>query len=166
MTRSEFVTLVEATQRAFRRFLVALCSGDSQIADDIAQEAYIRAYMNLDSLGSADSFRPWLYRIGYNCFISHKRTARPTVDYEQARQFSSCDTADRAFRYQDLYAALDLLPPKERSAILLFYLEGYAIKEIAEIVDASQDAIKQQLSRGRTHLRTLMHQLSDAYGRQ
>ena len=146
MTRSEFVTLVEATQRAFRRFLVALCSGDTNLADDIAQESYIRAFMNHDSLG-------------YNCFISHKRTVRPTVDYEQARQFSSGDSADGAFRYQELYAALDMLPPKERSAILLFYLEGYAIKEIAEIIDASQDAVKQQLSRGRTHLRTLMHQL-------
>lgn len=58
MTRSEFVTLVEATQRAFRRFLVALCSGDTNLADDIAQEAYIRAFMNHDSLGSTDSFRP------------------------------------------------------------------------------------------------------------
>jgi RNA polymerase sigma-70 factor (ECF subfamily) len=159
MTRSEFVTLVEATQRAFRRFLVALCSGDTNLADDIAQESYIRAFMNHDSLGSTDSFRPWLYRIGYNCFISHKRTVRPTVDYEQAPQLSSSNSADGAFRYQELYAALDMLPPKERSAILLFYLEGYAIKEIAEIIDASQDAVKQQLSRGRTHLRTLMHQL-------
>ena len=74
-------------------------------------------------------------------------------------QLSSSNSADGAFRYQELYAALDRLPSKERSAILLFYLEGYAIKEIAEIIDASQDAVKQQLSRGRTHLRTLMHQL-------
>ena len=56
----------------------------------------------------------------------------------------------------DLYLALATLPPKERSAITLFYLNGYSIKEIAAITEASQDAVKQQLSRGRDKLRTLL----------
>ena len=45
---------------------------------------------------------------------------------------------------------------RERTAILLFYLEGYSIKEIAEIIDSSQDAVKQQLSRGRAHLKDML----------
>ena len=64
--------------------------------------------------------------------------------------------ADRDFRYQPLYMALEKLPPKERTAILLFYLKGYSIKEIADIVDATEDAVKKQLSRGRVKLKNLL----------
>jgi len=58
--------------------------------------------------------------------------------------------------YQALYMALSQLSEKERTAISLFYMEGYSIKEIAEITDSNENAVKQQLSRGRSHLKTLM----------
>ena len=45
MTREQFISHVESTQKAFRRFLVALCCGDTALADDIAQESYIKAYL-------------------------------------------------------------------------------------------------------------------------
>ena len=54
-----------------------------------------------------------------------------------------------SFEHQELYLALRTLPPKERSAITLFYLNGYSIKDIAKITDASEGAVKTQLSRGR-----------------
>jgi RNA polymerase sigma-70 factor (ECF subfamily) len=49
--------------------------------------------------------------------------------------------------------ALQTLPYKERTSLLLFYMKGYSIKEIARIVDCSEDAVKKQLSRGRDHLK-------------
>ncbi len=57
---------------------------------------------------------------------------------------------------KSLYMALEQLPPKERSAILLYYIKGYSVHEIADIVAATEDAIKQQLSRGRNKLKTLL----------
>ena len=66
------------------------------------------------------------------------------------RRFFSCR---RHLLHQDLYLALRTLPPKERSAITLYYLSGYDIKEIAAITDASEDAVKKQLSRGRDKLK-------------
>ena len=65
----------------------------------------------------------------------------------------NAQTADCNFRYQDLYMALHTLPYKERTSLLLFYMKGYSIKEIARIVDCSEDAVKKQLSRGRDHLK-------------
>lgn len=152
MTRGQFTAHVEAGQRAFRRFLTALCCGDSQLADDVAQEAYIKAYLAADSLTDESKFNAWLYRIGYNTFITHCRTARPFDSIDSAGNIS----ADGSFRYQELYAALDKLPPKERTSVLLYYLQGYSIKEISDIVDASESAVKQHLSRGRNHLRGLL----------
>ncbi len=156
MTREEFISHVEGTQGALRRFLVALCCGDAALADDVAQETYIKAYLCCDEFTNSSKFRAWIFRIGYNTFIDHKRSSRIFVDYDEASALTSHDRADAAFRYQALYQALNQLSPKERTSILLFYMEGYSIKEIADIVEASQVAVKQHLSRGRQHLRHLL----------
>lgn len=156
MTREQFIKHVEGTQKAFRRFLVALCGGDSQLADDIAQEAYIKAYLSCDSFSSPDKFNAWIFRIGYTTFLSHKRSQRSFSDYSEVVQISSDDTPDNSFQYEGLYRALSTLSEKERTSVLLYYMEGYSVKEIADIIDASQAVVKQHLSRGRNHLRILL----------
>lgn len=156
MTREQFIKHVQTTQKAFRRFLVALCCGDVMLADDIAQESYIKAYLSANAFNNTDKFNAWIYRIGYNTFLNHKRSIKYTVGYDQAINIATPGQTDNSFHYQHLYMALDRLPDNERTSILLFYMEGYSIKEIAGIVGASQDAIKQQLSRGRKHLHDLL----------
>lgn len=156
MTREQFISHVEGTQEAFRRFLVALCCGDSALADDIAQEAYIKAYLSCDNIINLDKFNSWIFRIGYTTFINHKRSEKVFSGYDEARNIASADSADSSFRYQELYRALNRLSAKERSSVLLFYMQGYSIKEIAEIEETSQDAVRQHLSRGRSHLRSLL----------
>lgn len=158
MTRETFTALVESTQKALRRFLVALCCGDSQLADDLAQEAYIKAYLSCDTLSDMTKFKSWLFKIAYTTFISHKRSEKTAYGYDDAADVISDDRSDSSFRYQELYAALNGLPDKERTAVLLFYMENYSIKEIAELVGASQSAVKQHLSRGRNHLRGILGQ--------
>lgn len=156
MTRNQFITMVESRQKAFRRFLVALCCGDSQLADDIAQEALIRAFLSIEKLHNPENFSTWLYRIGYNTFLNSRRSSHPTTDYIEIKSSIAEETADASFKYQALYTALDRLTPGERTTILLYYMENYSIKEIAEIENLSTDAIKQHLSRGRKHLRILL----------
>jgi RNA polymerase sigma-70 factor (ECF subfamily) len=72
---------------------------------------------------------------------------------DEARTLISNTAADSSYEHQDLYLALRTLPPKERSAITLFYFNGYSIKEIATITETSAGAVKQQLSRGRDKLK-------------
>lgn len=125
MTREQFISNVEATQRAFRRFLVALCCGDAALADDVAQESYIKAYLSCDSCSDTAKFNAWIFKIGYNTFINHKRGERLTVGYEDAKEVTAHDSADASFAYQDLYDALNRIPAKERTSVLLFYMQGY-----------------------------------------
>ncbi len=158
MTREQFISHVELNQKALRRFLTALCCGDAHSADDIAQETYIKAYLSSDGFDSPDKFKAWIFRIGYNTFLNHKRSERMFTGYDAARDTPAPDTPEAAFRYQALYAALDHLPAKERTSVLLYYMEGYAIKEVADIVDATPEAVRQHLSRGRAHLRGLLQQ--------
>lgn len=156
MTREQFIQHVEGTQEAFRRFLTALCCGDGALADDIAQDSYIKAYLSCSDFKRPNKFNAWIFKIGYNTFVNHKRGARPLADFEEVAGAAAPDTADSHFRYQDLYAALGRLSGKERMSLLLFYMEGYSIKEIAEIEGSTQDAVKQHLARGRNHLRGLL----------
>ena len=156
MTREQFVKYIEGTQEAFRRFLVALCCGDSALADDIAQDTYIKAYLSCDSFRNPDKFKSWIFSIGHNTFLSHIRSQKSFADYNEAQSVTAPDVSDSRFRYQELYSALGKLPDKERTSVLLFYMEGYQIKEIADIEGTSRDAVKQHLSRGRIHLRGLL----------
>lgn len=116
----------------------------------------MKAYLAADSLTDESKFNAWLYRIGYNTFINHTRAAKTFDNIDSVAQVSASESADASFRYQELYAALDKLPLKERTSVLLYYLQGYSIKEITDIVDASESAVKQHLSRGRNHLRGLL----------
>lgn len=161
MDSEKFLSQVASTEKAFRRFLVALCCGDTALADDIAQEAYIKAYLSSTTLNNPDKFKAWIYRIGYNTFVNHKRSKRTFSDYEQVSNVATSDASDASFKYQELYAALNMLPDNERMSLLLFYIEGYTVKEIGEIVKASQDAVKKHLSRGRKHLRGLLSTKTD-----
>lgn len=158
MTREQFTSQVEATQGALRRFLIALCCGDAALADDIAQDTYVKAYLALDRFREEAGFGSWIHRIAYNCFVDSGRTRHANVDVAMAADMLSDEQSDSRFRYQALYAALERLSEKERTAILLYYLEDYSIKEVAEIIGASQEAVKQQLSRGRSHLKGMLHE--------
>lgn len=153
MTREVFISHVEREQDALRGFLLALCCGKKDDADDLAQDALVKAYLSLAGYQNKGKFRSWLFKIAYNTFLNHKASCRTMESIDEARSLIGGPAADSSFEHQDLYLALRTLPPKERSAITLFYLNGYSIKEIAAITDASQDAVKQQLSRGRDKLK-------------
>ena len=154
MTQERFISLVRAEQEPLRRFLLALCSGDAALADDIAQDALVRAYVASGSFLGLSKFSTWLFRIAYNCYIDHCRKAKPDqAPVEDALNLPSGDSSDAAFRYQQLYQALDRLPEKEKAAISLFYFEDLSIKEIATILGIPQGTVKYHLSMGRTHLK-------------
>ena len=153
MTREGFIALVEREQEALRGFLLYLCCGNKEEADDIAQDALVKAYLSSAGYQEKGKFRSWLFKIAHNTFLNHKASCRTTESIDETRTLISDTAADASFEHQDLYLALRTLPPKERSAITLFYLNGYNIKEIATITETSEDAVKKQPSRGRDQLK-------------
>ena len=156
MTREAFIAHVEREQEALRSFLLALCCGNKSNADDLAQDALVKAYLSSVGYQEKGRFRSWLFKIAYNTFLNHKAGHITTENLDDARTLVSPQTAEDVFEHQDLYLALRTLPPKERSSITLYYLSGYDIKEIAAITETSEDAVKKQLSRGRDKLREIL----------
>lgn len=153
MDKAQFIHLVSSEQEALRKFLLALCLGNRDESDDIAQEALVKAYLSSSSYQDNGKFTAWLYKIAYNTFLDHQRGRRKLSPLDTCQHLDGGASADKGFQYQDLYRALDEIPPKERTSILLFYIKGYSIKEISQIVECGEDAIKMQLSRGRKHLK-------------
>ena len=120
------------------------------------RKTLVKAYLSSAGYQNKKYFHSWLFRIAYNTFLNHRASCRTMETLDDARTFVSTNTADKGFDHQNLYLALSILPPKERSAITLYYLNGYDIKEIATITEASVDAVKKQLSRGRDKLKEVL----------
>ena len=159
MSPERFIEHIRAEQESLRRFLLALCGGDQQEADDIAQEALIRAYVASGSFLGLSKFSTWLFRIAYNCYIDHHRKVRPETipaDSAQALNIPSTEQTDASFRYQQLYRALETLREKEKAVIVLHYFEDLSIKDIAAILRIPTGTVKYHLSIGRNHLKSIL----------
>ena len=100
------------------------------------------------------NFLSWLFAIAHNTFLNHRKATRTYESLEEAKMVIDKQEADSYYIHEDLYLALSTLPPKERSAVTLYYLTGYSVKEIATISNSTEDAVKKQLSRGRDKLKS------------
>ncbi|MBO5804743.1 MAG: RNA polymerase sigma factor [Bacteroidales bacterium] len=159
MSPDRFIDLVRVEQEPLRRFLLALCGGDSSLADDIAQDALVRAYVASGSFLGLSKFSTWLFRIAYNCYLDHCRRPKLesiTPDSPQALGVSSGDETDAVFKYQRLYQALERLQEREKAVIVLHYFEDRSVKEIASILQIPSGTVKYYLSTGRNHLKSIL----------
>ena len=149
--RRAFGRLVEKYQSPIRRFFLNQTGGDEPLSDDLAQDTFVKAWLNISTFRGAANFSTWLYRIAYNVFYDYTRSHKITEEIDQVvalRQASSGDTALRL----DLQQALSILSPAERSCITLQMMEGQPIDKISEITEMAEGPVKSHLSRGKQKL--------------
>jgi RNA polymerase sigma-70 factor (ECF subfamily) len=149
-----FAELVRNHQSTVRGLLRQLTSSDTSLADDLAQETFLRAYKNLRSFRGEARFSSWLYRIAYNCFREHARKRKELVgiDEEQLEREHDPQTIDLGLRH-DLMHALSLLPLHERTAVVLCCQNGLSHDEAARVLDIPLGTIKTNVLRGREKLK-------------
>jgi RNA polymerase sigma-70 factor, ECF subfamily len=149
-----FAELVRNHQSAVRGLLRQLTRSDVALADDLAQEAFLRAYKNIRSFRGEAKFSTWLYRIAYNCFREEARKRKELVGIDEAKLEAEQDpqTVDPALKH-DLMHALQLLPLNERSAILLCCQNGLSHDEAARVLDIPLGTVKTNVLRGREKLK-------------
>ncbi|MBQ4484235.1 MAG: RNA polymerase sigma factor [Prevotella sp.] len=146
-----FGRLVEKYQSPIRRFFLNQTGGDSQLSDDLAQDTFVKAYVNIGQFRGGSSFSTWLYRIAYNVFYDYTRTHKLTEQIDQAVALRQANSADTALRL-DLQQALSILSPAERSCITLQLMEGQPIDQISAITEMAEGTVKSHLSRGKQKL--------------
>ena len=152
-----FDALLRKYQSQARRFLLGLTVGDSQLADDLAQETFIKAYMNIGKFRGLSSFSTWIMRIAYNTHYDYRRTHHQTEDADTpaVAARSGGTTADCALGI-DILNALATLKPEERTCITLQLIEGQPIDKIASITGMTSGTVKSHLHRGKEKLTTYL----------
>jgi len=155
--------------------IVALLVGmvrNREDAQDLAQQAFIKAYRNLDRFRGTASFYTWLYRIAFNLAIDFKRRAKnkPGVEFDEGRLHTEggvlpdprhgSDSPDRELERSRLRAllrnAIDELPKDQRAVVVLREVEGLSYKEISEVVDCPEGTVMSRLFYARKKLQELL----------
>ena len=149
-----FGELVKRHQSAVRGLLRQLTRTDVALADDLAQEAFLRAYKNIRSFRGEARFSTWLYRIAYNCFREEARRRKEFVGIDETQLEGERDeqVVDPGLRH-DLMHALSLLPLQERFAIILCCQNGLSHDEAARVLDIPLGTVKTNVLRGREKLK-------------
>jgi len=149
-----FDELVLRYQSPVRRFFLHQTLGDSQLSDDLAQDTFIKAYLNIASFRGIASFQTWLMRIAYNVFYDYRRKAQIQTQPEPLSLGEGMGVGLK----MDLYAALSQLKADERTCITLQLIDGYDIAAIAKITGIKEGTVKSHLSRGKEKLANYLRQ--------
>jgi RNA polymerase sigma-70 factor (ECF subfamily) len=137
--------------------------GDEQLSDDLAQETFIKAYVNITKFRGMSSFSTWLMRIAYNVFYDQVRSKHQTDDIEDstAAMRQTAQTGDSNMK-MDVHAAMALLKPDERTCITLQLIDGYPIDEISKITGIAENTVKSHLKRGKDKMANYLRE--NGYG--
>ncbi|MCA9706268.1 MAG: sigma-70 family RNA polymerase sigma factor [Myxococcales bacterium] len=158
--RVAFAELVRRHQGKVRALLLRL-AGSPSLADDLAQEVFLRAYRGLVGFEGRSSFGTWVYRISYNVYLNHRTRTRSYAalpeDYDvRAAAPDDAHSPPRADLRRDLRAAIAELPERYRAVIVLYYLHEVSYPEIAEILELPLGTVKTHLHRAKRLLRQHM----------
>jgi RNA polymerase sigma-70 factor (ECF subfamily) len=182
-----FATNVEACVDSLYGLALRL-TGNRVDAEDLVADSVAKAWSSIATVEDSKRFRPWLFRILHNCFISdyRKKSARP-IEYgfdELSASDEECDLSlymasqsgeylqwwgnpEREFANQllceEITAALDALPEAFRITVLLVNVEGLSYDETAEVLGIPPGTVRSRMKRGRTLLqKALWHHAKDA----
>ena len=129
-------------------------------AEELTQDAFVRAYSRLDSFIGRSSFSTWVCRIAYTVAVSWLRKKRIKYlsidDHPHASDAEVDEVLDDESRLEDLREAISLLRPDEQMLLELFYFESRPLADIAYILDVEPGTIATRLHRIRRKLYSLM----------
>jgi RNA polymerase sigma-70 factor (ECF subfamily) len=131
---------------------------DRESAEDIAQEAFIKAFQRLHRFRGEAAFATWLYRITINeakVYLRSHRRREARWERQRDLQIVESPAGERAGSPEPLTELLQELPEEQRVALALFYLQELSVEQIAETVGSPVGTVKARLSRGRDRLRQL-----------
>ena len=149
-----FATLVRRHQSAVRGFLLRLCCGDGALADDVAQETFLRAYQRIGTYRSEGGFDSWLFSIAHRAFASEKRRRHWSAEeLKEAPEAVEPDARQANETAADIARAMRQLREPERACLSLCYQWGMSHQEMAKVLTCPVGTVKTHIARGKEKLR-------------
>ena len=164
--RQAFVRLVEAYANTVTSIAMAI-SRDIHASQDIAQEVFLVAWRDMRKLRNPSSFLPWIRQITRNHAIEWLRARKGERGSDEilAAAVDSRPIASEALEHDErqriVNEVIDELPDDAREVVTLFYKEGRSVRQVAELLDLREDAVKKRLSRARSVIR---EEILERYG--
>ena len=140
-----FTDQIQEHEKAMYRLAMSIL-GNCDDAADASQEAILAAYQHLPSLRRKESFRPWLMRILTNKCYGILKARKPTFPLEELSDLPAPPPGEQQLQ---LWQAVNTLDHPLRAVVVLYYYDGFSVKEIGAILGISQDNVKTRLSRAR-----------------
>lgn len=142
---------------------IAHVVGCKDEALDVVQDAFVQAFLKLDSFHRTAAFYTWLYRIAFNVAVTRKRRHKPMASVDQAREATGEDPVsvggdptehlDQQERAAQVHAALATLSEEYRTVVVLREMDGCPYETIAEMLDLPVGTVRSRLHRARMQLR-------------
>jgi RNA polymerase sigma-70 factor (ECF subfamily) len=158
--KEAFGRLVEIHQGRVTSLVLGLLR-DRSAAEEVAQDAFTRAWLQLDAFDIRRPFYPWLAKIAYRLALTRWQRLRreaslrqkPPVDLETSGEPDALESVVADEAAVRLWRAVESLPAGARTAVLLYYRQGLTVAEVAGVLGVSQGSVKTQLFRARRHLK-------------
>lgn len=158
--REAFGVLVKRYQDQLLAY-VRYMGFDEAASHDLVQDGFIRAFRHLRRCGDPERFEGWLFKIVSNlCRTAGKKRSRWRTESLQVHQESlvsgepnPAEHAEASVLKDEVRAALDTVPADQREALVLMYLQGHSVRDIADMTGSSLSAVKMRLKRGRDGLK-------------
>jgi RNA polymerase sigma-70 factor (ECF subfamily) len=153
-----FMKLYEPVHANFEKFCKACVYGEMDF-QDLMHDTLLIAYKKFDKVTNPKAFLSFLFGISIRVLSNANKKNKPQLWNDNAdahRVVQSNDQTDKKADVSLLYEALSKLPESQRESILLYEIVGFSVKEIAELHQAGESAVKQRLARGRQQLIALL----------
>jgi len=128
------------------------------LADDLAQETFIKAFYAWDTFQALSSTKTWLMRIAYTTFIDYTRAQHLTEDVDDLPIEDEPISSEKVREdiQMDVAKAMQLLSEKERLCVNLSLVEDCSVKEVVKITGLNENTVKSHLKRGKEKLKTYL----------
>ena len=144
------------------RFAMHLC-GDQHLAEDLTQEAMLRALRNIDSLNDPQAMRTWLFRIVKNLWTdkfrskNHPFTDSLHIEELVGKETDPSEIAEKTEEVSKILAEMQRLPARQKEVLHLIACQQLSIAEVASVLEISPEAVRSSLSQARSQMRIAVY---------
>lgn len=150
MTKDEFIRLVLECEETLYKVSMSMLRNEKD-CEDAVQTAILTAYEKLNTLKNEEYFKTWIVRILINACNKQLNSRKKIVDIKDYQNIS--ETSNFSPEELEVRLAVEKLPLKIRQVVVLYYTEGFSVKDIKDILKIPEGTVKSRLSKGRELLK-------------